>query len=410
MVVGAGPGGSATATFLARQGLDVLVIEKERFPREKVCGDGLTPRAVAALDSLGLHAEAQGEPPGWARQEGLRMYGGGITWNLPWPETSRFPSHSVTATRALFDTTLARHAEKEGAVLWEGTKATAPVWLSTGEDRLAGVAYERDDGTRGTVRARTVVLADGGSSRVALALGLHRDERRPMGAAIRAYYRSPRAAMDHMEGFLELRKGAELLPGYGWIFPLDDGLVNVGWGLISTSRHFQTTSYRTVLDHWVSGFPAEWGMGRDTMVGTPKGAGLPMAHNRHPHVVKGAVLVGDSAGMVNPFNGEGISYAIEASGMAADAIARAHRSGLESDLRRYPRALAAEWGGYFTLGRLFLEVMGNPVVMQLCTRYGMPRRRLMEFVFRTMAHLVEPDSRRLTDVLVTTLARVVPAA
>lgn len=410
-MIGAGPGGSAAAYFLAELGHDVIMLEKEAFPRDKVCGDGLTPRAVHAMTMLGLDDEAAGTPEGWARQSGLRMYGGGVTWNMPWPETDDYPTHSVTATRALFDHTLAKNAAGAGAHLWEQTKAIAPLWGSPAEDRIAGVIYERPDQTHGAIRAHTVVLADGGSSRLAVEMGLHRDETRPMGAAVRAYYRSPRSAMDHMEGFLEMRNPAgELLPGYGWIFPLDDGLVNVGWGLISTSEHFQSTSYRKVLDDWVAGFPPAWGMRPDTREGKVKGAGLPMGHNRHPHVWKGAVLVGDSGGMVNPFNGEGISYAIEAADMAARAIDEALRTNDDRALLGYPAELKATWGGYYQLGRIFLEVMANPTVMRLCTTYGMPRRRLMDFVFRTMAHLVNDTNRNVTDVVINTLSRAVPAA
>lgn len=421
VVIGAGPAGSSVATFLAKAGHDVVLLEKTAFPRDKVCGDALTPRAVAALASLGLDDEAEGRPEGWARQKGLRMYGGKVVLELPWPEMTDYPAHSVTATRELFDHTLALHAERCGAQLRQRTEAVAPVFLSSSEGRVAGVRtrHTAPDGkvTDGVVRAPVVLACDGGSSRFAVSLGLDRDKARPMGVAIRAYYESPRASMDMMEGFLEMRAPAgadgqpgELLPGYGWVFPLDNGELNVGWGLLSSSTHFQTTSYRAVLEDWVAGFPEEWGITAATQRGRPRSAGLPMAHNRKPFVHRGVVLVGDAGGMVNPFNGEGISYAIEAGEMAAAAVDEALTRRDDRALEAYPAAVAEAWGGYYTLGRAFVWAFGSPTVMRLARDYGMPRKRLMDFVFRTMAHLVNRRPADATDALLASLSRAVPAA
>lgn len=428
VVVGAGPAGAAAAYFLAQAGHDVVLVEKESFPREKVCGDGLTPRAVKALGLLGLHEEAEGRVPGWQRQQGLRMYGGGVVLDLPWPELDDWPSHSLTATRARFDHTLARNAVKAGATLWEGTEVTGPVYLTSSERRVAGVAYRREheDGNvaEGVVRAPVVLAADGGSSRFAVQMGLHRNPARPMGVAVRAYYRHDRDGLDMMEGFLELERdmGAgdgrtvgrrpvgELLPGYGWIFPLDDGLVNVGWGLLNTSEHFRSTNYRRTLDDWVAGFPPEWGIRKDTMEGRPRSAGLPMGHNRKPLVHRGALLLGDAGGMVNPFNGEGISYAIESAAMAAEAADDALRRRSDAPLAAYGDAVARAWGGYYTLGNLFVKVIGHPEFMRFCTVHGMPRRTLMRFVFRLMAHLTNTRGVDATDRVINALSRAVPAA
>jgi len=124
IIVGAGPSGSATAAYLAMAGLDVLLLEKAAFPREKVCGDGLTPRAVRELITLGIPTPAE---DGWIKNKGLRVIGGGVRMQIPWPELSSFPDYGLVRPRKDFDETLARHAEKAGVRLLERTSVTGPV-------------------------------------------------------------------------------------------------------------------------------------------------------------------------------------------------------------------------------------------------------------------------------------------
>lgn len=409
VVIGGGPGGSATAAMLAKAGHHVFLLEKDAYPRDKTCGDGLTPRAVVALEQLGLYEEAAGRVDGFVTQDGLRIYGGDMTWNLPWPETDRFPTYSLTCRREILDYRLAEYAKECGAQIFEQTKAVDPVFAND-EDHCVGVTFSSPEG-EGTIHAQYVVAADGGSSRIAVKLGLPRDPDRPMGTAVRAYYQSPRAEMAYMESFLEMRAGDELLPGYGWIFPLDHGMVNVGWGLISTSPQYQKVNYRQILDTWVDNMPESWGIAKATQVGRSKSCPLPMAHNRHPHLYRGVLLVGDAGGMVSPFNGEGISYALEAGYMAAEAIDGALQAGDQRVLAAYPEAVRRAWGGYFKLGIYFLTAMGNKEVMRLCTKHGLPRRYVLEFVNRTMAQLInEPRPRNITDVVIGSLSRLVHAA
>src|ERR671921_2513940 len=123
IVVGAGPAGSATAYHLAAAGVDVLLLEKSAFPRDKVCGDGLTSRAVKQLIGMGIDLEA----PGWARNKGLRIVGAGHRLELPWPELTSFPPYGMVRTRMDFDEILVRHAEKAGARLLERTSVIAPI-------------------------------------------------------------------------------------------------------------------------------------------------------------------------------------------------------------------------------------------------------------------------------------------
>jgi flavin-dependent dehydrogenase len=226
-----------------------------------------------------------------------------------------------------------------------------------------------------------VVAADGNSSRLSLAMGLAKRDDRPLGVAVRTYYTSPRHDDDYLESWLELWDGDRLLPGYGWIFGAGDGTSNVGLGLLNTSAAFQHTDYRALLRRWLAGMPAEWGYTEENRTEPIRGAALPMGFNRTPHYTRGLLLAGDAGGMVNPFNGEGIAYAMESGEIAArvitQALARPDQASTERVLHGYPQALRDAYGGYYTLGRKFVGAIGHPWVMKFATRHGMPRPALM---------------------------------
>jgi geranylgeranyl reductase family protein len=411
LVVGAGPAGSATAFHLAQAGLDVLMLEKSTFPRDKVCGDGLTPRAVKQLVAMGIGLDAA---DGWFPNKGLRIIGGGVRLELDWPDLSSYPGFGLMRNRRGFDETLARAASKAGARLLEGVTVTGPV-IGPGGD-IAGVTARPagPDGTPRTYRARLVVAADGNSSRLALAMGLAKRDDRPIGVAVRTYYATPRHDDDYLESWLDLWDGERLLPGYGWIFGAGDGTSNVGLGLLNTSAAFQHTDYRALLRRWLAGMPAEWGLAEENRAEPVRGAALPMGFNRTPHYTRGLLLVGDAGGMVNPFNGEGIAYALESGEIAArviaQALARPDRAGAERVLQTYPQALRAAYGGYYTLGRKFVAAIGHPWVMKFATRHGMPRPALMRFTLKLLANLTEPRGGDAADRVINALSRLTPAA
>jgi menaquinone-9 beta-reductase len=410
LVVGAGPAGSSTAFHLAQAGLDVLLLEKSIFPREKVCGDGLTPRAVKQLVSMGIPLNAE---DGWFPNKGLRIIGGGVRLELDWPELTSYPGFGLVRSRLGFDETLARAAQKAGVRLLEGVTVTGPVLGDNG--RITGVTARAAPGeAERTYRARLVVAADGNSSRLSLAMGLAKRNDRPLGVAVRTYYTSPRHRDDYLESWLELWDGDRLLPGYGWIFGMGDGTSNVGLGLLNTSAAFQHTDYRGLLKRWLAGMPAGWGFTEENQAGPVRGAALPMGFNRTPHYTRGMLLAGDAGGMVNPFNGEGIAYAMECGEIAgrviAQALARPDQAGTERVLHGYPQALRDAYGGYYTLGRKFVGAIGHPWVMKFATRHGMPRPALMRFTLKLLANLTEPRGGDAADRVINALSKLTPAA
>ncbi len=411
LVVGAGPGGSAAAHALAQAGLDVLLLEKTTFPREKVCGDGLTPRAVKTLVDMGIDTSERG---GFVRNRGLRIYGGGHRLELPWPELSTYPAHGLVRPRLDFDELLARHAQKVGARLQEQTTVTGAVLDDAG--RVVGVrARTGPDRTPTTYRAPLTVAADGVSARLGLGLGIAQRPDRPMGVAVRRYFTSPRTHDDMLESWLELRAAnGDLLPGYGWVFGVGDGTSNVGLGILNTTKAWQRTDYKDLLAAWTSAMPAEWQFRDEHATGPVRGGALPMAFNRAPHYARGLLLVGDAGGAVNPFNGEGIAYAMETGRLAAEvavqALARPAGPSRERALQAYPSALAARYGGYYTLGRLFVQLIGNPHVMQIATRHGLPRPLLMKFTLKLLANLTDSHDGDALDRVVNGLSRLAPAA
>ncbi|MDR3202650.1 MAG: geranylgeranyl reductase family protein [Bifidobacteriaceae bacterium] len=422
IVGGAGPAGSAAAAHLARAGVHVILLDKDRFPRDKVCGDGLTPNAVRELAELGVPIDSS-----WRRTKGLRVHGGGHVIELPWPDQGSYPDHGLVKPRDQFDAALLAHARSLGADAREGVQITGPITDHCG--RVVGVAARGDAGEM-TLRAPLVIAADGGAARLGLALGRTAKPNRPMGVAVRAYFRPaaapnaapPNAAADpnaqpaYMESHLELWDGppgsGRLLPGYGWIFPLADGRLNVGLGTVSSAARAAPVNYKDMLKRWAPNAPG-WKLGPGAQLGPARSAALPMAFNRGPLYADGLLLAGDAAGLVSPFNGEGIAQALVSGRLAAKACAGALRwptaAGREQALAAYPRALRAAFGGYFTLGRLFVRLIEHPEVMRVCTRYGLPRSTLMKFTMKLLSGLYEPRGGDWMDRSIATLARMVPA-
>ena len=412
IVVGAGPSGSSAAYWLATAGLDVLLLEKTSFPREKVCGDGLTPRGTRALIEMGIDVS---EKAGWLHNRGLRVIGGGQRLHLEWPDLTSFPPYGLVRPRADLDALVAQQAVKAGARLHEQTTITETIVDRTG--RVTGVIGRNADKSPVEYRAPIVMTCEGVSGKLAQSLGVHRNDKRPLGVAVRRYYTSPKTHDDYLESWLELWDGvpneSNLLPGYGWIFGMGDGTVNAGLGVLNSSAGFQKTDYRGMLTRWLDNTPEEWGLREENATCPTRGAALPMGFNRTPHYLRGMLLVGDSGGSVNPFNGEGIPYAMESGRFAAEAAIQALARGAGPDreraLQAYPERMRQEWGAYYRLGGVFVKLIGRPEVMRACTRHGLPHPALMRFVLKLLANLTDPHDGDVSDRVINVLTKLTPA-
>jgi len=399
LVIGGGPSGAACAYWLADAGWDVVVVEKKHFPRDKTCGDGLTPRSVRQLADMGL----EGALSGAHRFDGLRSCAYGMTMELPWSDHPSFPPYGYVITRHDLDQLVSERAAKAGATVREGAEAVEPIFEGAGADGADGAdgrlppcvgAVVRDLDAGGTleIRARYVVVCDGANSRFGRVLGTNRDRAYPMGMALRGYYRSPRHDDTFIESHLDLRDGTgKVVPGYGWIFPLGDGRVNVGVGLLSVEGRWKGVNTSHLMDTFVGGAPKSWELSPAASCGAPTGGKLPMGMSVSPRMGPTTLVVGDAAGAINPFNGEGIAYAYETGRLAAACLGRA-LSGEGSDaIADYPAQLEDAYGLYYRVARDFVRMISNPEVMRACVQTGMHSRNIMGWLMRIMANLLRPE-------------------
>lgn len=383
LVVGAGPAGSAAAAWAARAGHDVVLADAAVFPRDKTCGDGLTPRAIAELDHLGLGDWARSK----ARNRGLRAAGFGREWELPWPGGA-FPDHGSAVPRTELDARIRQVALDSGAVAADGVRA---VDVERDGDRITGVVVEHPDETRSTVACRRLVVADGVRSPLGRVLGRewHRDT--AYGVAARGYVTSGRGDDEWISSHLELRGAeGELLSGYGWVFPLgaEAGEVNIGVGTLATARRPAGVQLKALLETYAAARREEWRLDGDVRL--PASALLPMGGAVSGVAGRNWALVGDAAGCVNPLNGEGIDYGLETGRTLAGMLDEDDWSGA------WPATLRRHYGDAFSIARRLAGLLTVPRFLPAAGPVGMRSRALMTVALRVMGNLVTDEDRDLT--------------
>lgn len=387
LVVGGGPAGSAAGYWLASHGHDVTIAERKTFPREKTCGDALTPRAVFQLAEMGLR-----EPLSkFHRYSGWRATGMGHEMEMEWPSHSIYPQHGYVVRRRELDQMVADNAVAAGATLLTGHEAIQPI-VERGFVRGATVAV--DGGATVEIHAKYVVVADGANSRFGRALGTFRTREWPYATAIRTYWETPRHAEPWIESALDVKdRNGNPMPGYGWVFPVGDGTVNVGVGLLSTFRDFKSVNTTHLLDEYAHHIADRWDIDPANPTVKATSGRVPMGGSVGPNAGPSFLVVGDAAGSVNPFNGDGIDYAYETGRIAAQVLHEALVTNDPSVLQQYPRHIDNEYGEYFKVARLFARVIGRPTLMRELTRVGMNNRTLMEWMLRITANLLREDEK-----------------
>ena len=339
VVIGAGPGGAAAAHYLALRRADVLLVDRAHFPRDKTCGDGLTPRAINVLDDMGLLPGllATGQrvdrveivaPGGAAVRAAVAGRAGGAAYAL------------VVPRRRLDDAIRAR-AVASGAA-WRGGLEV----LAVKPDR-GGVAIEaRDADGPVALEARAAVIATGAS------VGLLRRSGLLAGApdmlvAARAYFEGGEIPADR----LQLRFDGVPLPGYGWVFPVSATAANVGAGYFAPAwrRRWRRITARAAFDAFVAGPALRVALGRARMIGPVQGYPLRVDFATASTVAERVLVVGEAAGLVNPLTGEGIDYALESGRLAGEHLADLLAAGdLSRDaLGAYDQALRARFQRLF---------------------------------------------------------------
>lgn len=386
-VVGGGPSGAATAHYLASKGHSVLVCEKKTFPREKTCGDGLTPRAVKVLEDMGLGSELST----WEKVRGLRVHGAGRSMELPFPELDEWANFGLVKPRKDLDQIVLNHAEDAGAKVVYGMQVKDPIFEA---GTLVGFVAKRD-GQDEHVRAKFTVCAEGAATKFGRSLGRTRNDSYPMGFAIRQYFKSPLEHSGWFDAYLDIRSEGESLPGYGWVFPVGDGTVNVGVGLLSTFKGFREVKLDHLQRRFVEQLPPEWEINYETVTSKPRAGRLFMGGSVWPAHGPGFVMVGDAAGMVNPCNGEGIAYGYETGRIAGRHIDEALHHGASPSLAGYSEDLKATYGPYYRLGRKFVAKIGNPALMEKLVGFGMRSKRVMNLALTILANLEDADAKNI---------------
>ena len=355
IVVGAGPGGSSAASLLARRGISTLLLDKSAFPRDKVCGDGLTPQAIHWLERLGCVDEVLAETRGCIKDCDLYINGRHLL-TAGFPDDTIYPDFAVLLDRRRFDHILLNNAVAHGARFEPGTSVRG---IEVDQDCVRVQAVR--DGKPVEHRGRIVIGADGVSSVVSRAIG-NSLKSGATAVSLRAYYRD----VDCPGAQVKVYFDRDYFPGYGWAFVDDDGFANIGLGYAFDTNFPLLSGLNQAFDKFLA-TDLEPMLRRATRCG--KVAGGAVAFYRPRRIVAERVmLVGDAANQADPLNGGGIHKAMESAHFAAETAAHALAAGdfsaptLGLYERLWQEGVEQDW----LTAEMFLAIAKNPGLKDFC--------------------------------------------
>lgn len=342
----------------------------------------MTPRALHELARLGVEATGH-------RIDGVRVLYGGHELSVPWPDHPQLPACALAVRRQLLDERLRRHAADAGATVLMGHEALTPI-AERGFIRGARVAVTGAD-AQIDIRSRFVVVADGANSRFGRALGTTRERRWPYALLARTYHASPHHDSNWLESLLgPPDPDGHPIAGYGWVTPIGDGTVNIGVGLLSTYRAAKGVNVLSLLDAVTERMAERWELEPEQLK-APVRSRLPLGGSVGPQMGPTFLVVGDAAGVANPFNGDGVDAALMSARLAADVLDDALGAGGSAALQRYPRLVADEVGEYHQVGRLAARFLGQPAVLRPMLRLASRRDRVMGAALRIATNELRRD-------------------
>lgn len=370
-IAGGGPAGSAAAWRAAQTGARVVVLDKAEFPRDKPCGDGVTPRALSYIQKMGLAAEIDK----YHRINHATIFSP-TEWQLSFPHRPGMPDHGHGVVRRELDTMLLKNAESAGAEVRQSAEVVGPVVDDGG--RVTGLKLKSGE----QVLADAVIAADGTYSPVKRGLRLQSKYNGYTAIAIRAEMSTARPDADSLDIYLKLRYQGDQLPGYGWVFPLGDGRVNIGLGYVNSYKHWQSINATQFLGEFLATLPREWELPSIDELQRSKalqGWRLPMGFTAWPPWRPGVLFAGDALGAARPVSGAGISKALQSGLAAGECAIAALTNGGPDDFTNYEQIIDRTWGKEYRRGRYFNRLAGIPALtnagLKVLDRMSNPRLR-----------------------------------